>query len=109
MQIEHIRWLNCIVKNLGFALGGQVRKPGVSAVLETDLSFLYMASRVLEFLNPDLKRLSLADITQDIRASMMDEVQNYKGRLKSAEIGRDFSDCYLHRQLNLPSHACFAV
>ena len=46
----------------------------MSAVLETDLSFLYMASRVLEFLNPDLKRLSLADITQDIRASMMDEV-----------------------------------
>lgn len=56
----------------------KVRKPGVSAVLETDLSFLYMASRVLEFLNPDLKRLSLADITQDIRASMMDEVDFVK-------------------------------
>ena len=43
-------------------------------MLQTDLSFLYLASRVLEFLNPDLKRLSLADVTQDIRASMMEEV-----------------------------------
>ena len=46
----------------------------MSDVLQTDLSFLYLASRVLEFLNPDLKRLSLADVTQDIRASMMEEV-----------------------------------
>ena len=30
----------------------KVLKPGVEDILTTDLSFLYLASRVLEFLNP---------------------------------------------------------
>jgi hypothetical protein len=56
----------------------KVLKPGVSDILTADLSFLYVASRVLEFLNPELKRTSLSAIVGDIRASMMEEVDFLK-------------------------------
>mmetsp|Transcript_16663 Transcript_16663/g.22965 ORF Transcript_16663/g.22965 Transcript_16663/m.22965 type:complete len:574 (-) Transcript_16663:168-1889(-) len=52
----------------------KVLKPGVKAVLDADLSFLYLLSRTLETLNPALKRTSLASIVGDIRSSMMEEV-----------------------------------
>jgi len=52
----------------------KVLKPGVTDTLNADLSFIYMASRVLTFLNPDLARLSLVDIVGDIRSSIMEEV-----------------------------------
>jgi len=56
----------------------KVLKPGVSDILTADLSFLYVASRVLEFLNPELKRTSLSAIVGDIRSSMMEEVDFLK-------------------------------
>lgn len=37
----------------------KVLKPGVEDVLTTDLNFLYVSARVLEFLNPQLARTSL--------------------------------------------------
>jgi aarF domain-containing kinase len=37
----------------------KVLKPGVEDILTTDLNFLYVAARVLEFLNPQLARVSL--------------------------------------------------
>lgn len=52
----------------------KVLKPGVEDILATDLSFLYVMSLILEFLNPDLSRASLVPIVGDIRASMMEEV-----------------------------------
>ncbi|KAK3235181.1 hypothetical protein CYMTET_54604 [Cymbomonas tetramitiformis] len=52
----------------------KVLKPGVVETLKVDLSFLYITAKVLEFLNPDLKRTSLANIVSDIRTSMMEEV-----------------------------------
>ena len=52
----------------------KVLKPDVTDTLSADLSFIYIASRVLTFLNPELARLSLAEIVGDIRSSMMDEV-----------------------------------
>ena len=58
----------------------KVLKPGVEDILTTDLSFLYLASRVLEFLNPELERTSLAAIIGDIRASMLDEACAPYGR-----------------------------
>ena len=51
----------------------KVLKPGVTDTLKADLSFIYVASRVLTFLNPDLARLSLVDIVRDIRGSIMEE------------------------------------
>uniref|UniRef100_A0A7S0X116 ABC1 atypical kinase-like domain-containing protein n=1 Tax=Chlamydomonas leiostraca TaxID=1034604 RepID=A0A7S0X116_9CHLO len=52
----------------------KVLKPGVEDVLTADMSAVYLLSRYLEFLQPDLNRLSLTAIIGDIRASMLDEV-----------------------------------
>lgn len=52
----------------------KVLKPGVEDTLTTDLNFLYIASRALEIISPDVSRASLSDIVGDIRSSMMDEV-----------------------------------
>lgn len=52
----------------------KVLKPDVTDTLAADLSFIYIASRVLTFLNPELARLSLTEIVGDIRSSMMEEV-----------------------------------
>lgn len=57
----------------------KVLKPGVEDILQTDLSFLYVAARVLEFLNPQIGRTSLAGIVGDVRLSMLEEVP-YKFR-----------------------------
>ena len=70
----------------------KVLKPGVEDILTTDLSFLYLASRVLEFLNPELERTSMAAIVGDIRASMLDEVRGpLPDGLASARQGTRFS------------------
>lgn len=53
----------------------KVLKPGVEDVLIADLNFLYLSARLLEFINPDLSRTSLAAIVGDIRTSMLDEVR----------------------------------
>jgi predicted unusual protein kinase regulating ubiquinone biosynthesis (AarF/ABC1/UbiB family) len=39
-----------------------VQKPGVGSLLKADLAFVSFAAKFLEFVNPDLARLSLADI-----------------------------------------------
>jgi len=56
----------------------KVLKPGVEDVLTADLNFIYLAAKVLEFLNPELERTSFAGIVADIRSSMMDEVDFVK-------------------------------
>lgn len=52
----------------------KVRKPGVDTNLEIDLGFLYVTSRILEFLNPALNRVSFSSIVGDLRQSMLDEL-----------------------------------
>lgn len=47
--------------------------PGVEDVLTADLSFVYLASRFLEFVSPELGRLSIAGVLADMRSSMIDE------------------------------------
>lgn len=56
----------------------KVQKPGVEELLTADLAFVYFATKVLEFLNPDFRRISLGDITGDIRTTMLDELDFYK-------------------------------
>ena len=60
----------------------KVLKPGVEDILTSDLNFLQISSQILEFLNPQLARTSLADIVTDIRsadimASEMEDVCRY--------------------------------
>lgn len=52
----------------------KVQKPGVGDLLEVDLSFLLLATKTLEFLQPELRRLSLGDIATDIRKTMLEEL-----------------------------------
>eukprot|EP00557_Chaetoceros_sp_GSL56_P012792 CAMPEP_0176486238 /NCGR_PEP_ID=MMETSP0200_2-20121128/5461_1 /TAXON_ID=947934 /ORGANISM="Chaetoceros sp., Strain GSL56" /LENGTH=615 /DNA_ID=CAMNT_0017882925 /DNA_START=165 /DNA_END=2012 /DNA_ORIENTATION=+ len=52
----------------------KVQKPAIDESLKADLSFLYVASRVLEFIQPDFERTSLSAIAGDIRNSMLEEL-----------------------------------
>lgn len=52
----------------------KVQKPKIDESLKADLSFIYVASRVLEFLQPDFERTSLSAIAGDIRSSMLEEL-----------------------------------
>lgn len=52
----------------------KVQKPNAEGVLKADLGFLLVASKLIEFINPSLTRLSLSNIVGDIRASMLDEL-----------------------------------
>ena len=63
----------------------KVQKPGVDSLLTADLAFVTFATKVLEFLNPELRRLSLADITGDIRSTMLDELDFRKEANNMAE------------------------
>lgn len=66
----------------------KVLKPGVEDVLTTDLNFLYIFSRALEIISPDLSRTSISDIVGDIRASMMDEVDFTKEAMHVEQFAR---------------------
>lgn len=52
----------------------KVLKPRVEDTLLTDLNFLYLAGKFLQIIQPDLERTSLVGIIEDIRTSMLDEV-----------------------------------
>lgn len=43
-------------------------------MLFSDLGFLFVGSRIVEFLNPSLNRLSFSNIIGDLRLSMLDEL-----------------------------------
>jgi aarF domain-containing kinase len=52
----------------------KVQKPGIENVLQADLGFLYIASRILEFVQPDWERTSLSAVAGDLRTSMLEEL-----------------------------------
>ncbi|KAK2430132.1 hypothetical protein P8452_43584 [Trifolium repens] len=56
----------------------KVLKPGIEDILVADLNFVYVVSRIIEFLNPEISRTSLVGIVKDIRESMLEEVDFYK-------------------------------
>jgi aarF domain-containing kinase len=56
----------------------KVLKPGVEGVLRSDLNFIFLAVQFLQALNPDLERTSIKGIVEDIRVSMLDEVNFVK-------------------------------
>lgn len=67
----------------------KVRKPGVAEVLQADLSFVYVASRLLEFINPSLSRVSLSAIVGDLRQSMLNEL-DFKKEAANLDSFRSF-------------------
>lgn len=52
----------------------KVQKPGVDSMLQADLSFLLIATKILEFINPAISSFSLVNIVGDLRDSMLDEL-----------------------------------
>lgn len=51
----------------------KVQKPGVENTLLTDLNFLYVSARVLEFLAPKLSWTSMSGVVEEIQKTMMEE------------------------------------
>ncbi len=62
------------LKGTGEEVVLKVLKPGVTDTLKADLGFIYLASRLLETIAPELVRTSLGDIVADIRTSILEEV-----------------------------------
>jgi len=52
----------------------KVQKPRIDESLKADLNFIYIGSRILEFLQPDFERTSMSAISGDIRKSMLEEL-----------------------------------
>ncbi|PKU70006.1 putative aarF domain-containing protein kinase [Dendrobium catenatum] len=46
----------------------KVLKPGIEDILVADLNFVYITARIFEFLNPELRRISL-NTTENLRIS----------------------------------------
>ncbi|MBS3803649.1 MAG: AarF/ABC1/UbiB kinase family protein [Oleiphilaceae bacterium] len=51
----------------------KIQKPGVENILLTDLNFLYLSSRILETLAPQISWTSLSGIVEEIQRTMMEE------------------------------------
>jgi aarF domain-containing kinase len=49
----------------------KVQKPGVESVLKADLGFIYIASKVIELLQPELARTSFSAVSAVRLASML--------------------------------------
>jgi len=66
----------------------KVQKPDIDQSLKADLSFIYVAARVLEFFQPDWERTSLAAVAGDIRTSMLEELDFEKEAKNTIEFRR---------------------
>lgn len=60
----------------------KVMKPSVEPQILTDLNFLLISSKVLEFLLPDLKRSGVVAIVEDIRTATLEELDFTKEAAK---------------------------
>eukprot|EP00563_Minutocellus_polymorphus_P016834 CAMPEP_0181059132 /NCGR_PEP_ID=MMETSP1070-20121207/21215_1 /TAXON_ID=265543 /ORGANISM="Minutocellus polymorphus, Strain NH13" /LENGTH=564 /DNA_ID=CAMNT_0023138781 /DNA_START=29 /DNA_END=1723 /DNA_ORIENTATION=+ len=80
----------------------KVQKPGIDESLKADLSFIYVASRILEFIQPDFERTSLSAIASDIRSSMLEELDFIKESQNLQEFGTFLEDNGLTAQATSP-------
>jgi len=98
---------DAVLRNSNKEVVIKVVKPGVEEVLQTDLNFLHVASKVVEFLDPELSRISLVDVVGDIRASMLEEtdftkeaqhIREFSTYLESSGMSRVATCPYVYRQ-----------
>jgi aarF domain-containing kinase len=80
----------------------KVQKPGIDASLKADLSFVYVASKVLEFLQPDWERTSLSGVVGDIRSSMLEELDFTKEARNTEEFRRYLAQNNLLNEATAP-------
>eukprot|EP00984_Skeletonema_dohrnii_P004248 scaffold1500_cov106-Skeletonema_dohrnii-CCMP3373.AAC.5 len=67
----------------------KVQKPQIDNLLKADLNFIYIASRVLEFLQPDFERTSLSAVAGDVKSSMLEEL-DFEKEAENIEEFREF-------------------
>lgn len=77
------------LKSTGEDVVIKVQKPNIDSVLKADLNFIYIASRILEFLQPDFERTSLSAIAGDIKSSMLEEL-DFNKEATNVEEFREF-------------------
>jgi aarF domain-containing kinase len=75
--------------NTGEDVVVKVQKPRIDELLKADLNFIYIASRLLEFLQPDFERTSLSAVAGDIKSSMLEEL-DFEKEANNIEEFRDF-------------------
>eukprot|EP00980_Cylindrotheca_fusiformis_P009080 scaffold1965_cov110-Cylindrotheca_fusiformis.AAC.3 len=80
----------------------KVQKPGIDGSLKADLGFIYVTSRVLEFLQPDWERTSLSAIAGDIRSSMLEELDFEKEARNTEEFRRFLAENKLLNKATAP-------
>lgn len=80
----------------------KVQKPGIDASLKADLGFIYVASRVLEFLQPDWERTSMSGIAGDIRSFMLEELDFEKEARNTEEFRRFLAENKLLNEATAP-------
>ena len=80
----------------------KVQKPGIDESLKADLGFLFCSARILEFLQPDWERTSLAGVASDIRSSMLEELDFEKEARNTIEFRRFLQDFELMKQATAP-------
>lgn len=56
----------------------KIQKPGVKNILLTDLNFLYVGAKVLEYFVPNLSMASLSAIVDEIQKGMLEECDFYQ-------------------------------
>jgi aarF domain-containing kinase len=69
----------------------KIQKPGVKNTLITDLNFLFVWVKIMEFFIPHLYRASLSGIINEIQGTMMEECDFYK-EADNINKFRDFLD-----------------
>ncbi len=67
----------------------KIQKPGVENILLTDLNFLYVGARILEFFVPNLAMASLSAIIEEIQKGMLAECDFYQ-EIKNIEDFQQF-------------------
>ena len=80
----------------------KVQKPRIDESLKADLSFIYVAARVLEFLQPDFERTSLSAIAGDVRSSMLEELDFEKEATNIEEFRMFLRDNALEKLATAP-------
>jgi len=67
----------------------KVQKPGVENTLLTDLNFLYVSAKVIEYIAPKLSWTSLSGVVEEIQKTMMEECDFYK-EARNLEVFEEF-------------------
>jgi aarF domain-containing kinase len=80
----------------------KVQKPGIDESLKADLGFIYVAARVLEYLQPDWERTSMSAVASDIRSSMLEELDFQKEAKNTIEFRRFLQENDLLKQATAP-------